>query len=511
MDKTFAIVLPLKKAVRLDPSDLISDLRLMVEQTGATVRLDPRALHGQPTSRKGILSFGKRPPEVFAFDIDGVRIRVSSHSEPFVARNEMGRYVNPATWNRGLGEFTDHRAYIKIYEAGIEGDEGLDSIYDRAAAVTVTASVIARIMEPTGAIWTAARNSLPMSGFFAAVKRLEEGAAPLDFWLRWQIIPPGDTEDAHSGLITCGLGAFLGYEIAARPSGTETREMIDHALEIARRLIDEHMEARDEDVVDGVNDEPLRLRIGPGRRKGGTPVCEISLVNGPKVVQLPERPPPQSLAAELGQSSMPPPQATKSAEEIVRDVLEGRAVLPPPGVPLVPPPPPPEAPSQVSGERRGPLELGAPLDRPAEHPAARPRGAHMAGPRWSEDGAYPSDDPIRQPPPNPPEGYIHPLDDPIRQPPPTPPEGYVHPLDDPIRQPPPHKPAHEPAQSADVPAPKPEERSELPKSDPDTHPSPSGREDSPKAAQPEQRKLIVAASGGRRRVLRVVPSPKKAS
>ncbi len=280
MDQSFAVVLPLRKKVRIDPGDLIRELRLLVEETGATVRMDPRMMHQQP-ARSGLLGglgFGSAAPETVAFELDGVRLRVSLHGEPFADKLEMGRFVNPVMWEHGLGEFTDHRAYFKIYEAGIEGEEGPDATFDRAAAVTATASVVARLTEPVGAIWLTARNSVPMRAFGAALEQLKEGAAPLSFWLRWHVIAPGEMEDFHSGIVTGGLAAFTGREIMAKPSKTETRVMIDHAFELARRMIDEKLAISDNQTVEGEGGAKLRARFGGRNRKGDMPVCEIALV-----------------------------------------------------------------------------------------------------------------------------------------------------------------------------------------------------------------------------------------
>lgn len=278
MDQSFAIVLPLRKKVRVDPGDLITELRLLVEETGATVRMDPRMMHAQPSG--GLLSaFRKAPPETIAFELDGVRLRVSLHAEPFADKLEMGRYVNPVMWEHGLGEFTDHRAYYKVFEAGIEGEEGPDATFDRAAAVTATASVVARLSEPVGAIWLAGRNSVPMRAFGSAMERLKEGMAPLSFWLRWHVIPPGDMEDFQSGIVTGGLAPFTGRELLAKPSQVETRTMIDHAFELARRMIDDKLAVSDNQVVDGDAGARLRLRLGGRHRKGDSPVCEMVLLS----------------------------------------------------------------------------------------------------------------------------------------------------------------------------------------------------------------------------------------
>jgi len=302
VDKHFSIVLPLKKKDRIDPGELITDLRLMVEQTGATVTMDPRMIHRDAPKRPGLFAMKKAAPEIFSFELDGVRMRVAMHSEPFAQKLEMGKFVNPVMWEYGLGEFTDHRAHFRVYEAGIEGEEGPDAVYDRAAAVTVTASVVAKLTEPVGAIWVAARNSVPMRTFAKAVETLKDGTAPLDFWMRWHVIPPGEMEDAHSGIITGGLGSFLGHELLARPSTVETRYMIDHAFSLARQILDEGLSLEDGAVVGGHEEAELRLRTNRKHRRD-VPVCEFSMVHKPRAVPdavSPELASQQAAAAALG-------------------------------------------------------------------------------------------------------------------------------------------------------------------------------------------------------------------
>jgi hypothetical protein len=359
VEQSFSIVLPLRKKARIDPGDLITELRLFVEATGATVRMDPRMIHQQPAQRGGLFSsFRQQPPEVTAFELDGVRLRVAMHAEPFADRNEIGKYVNPVKWDRGLGEFTDHRAYFRVYEAGIEGEDGPDAVFDRAASVTATASVVSKLSEPVGAIWVAARNSLPMRAFHQAMAELQEGRAPLSFWLRWHVIPPGEMEDLNSGLITGGLAPFTGHEILAKPSTAETRDMIDHALEVARRMVDEKLAVTDGQTVEGRAGVPLRVRLGGRHRKGEAPACEIALVDPPAARPRPreDEVDPLGLGTGAGLPGMPLPAGVEGAE------------TPRAGAPV---PPTEAAGAARAGETRPPAEA-APETRPAAGGAPEP-------------------------------------------------------------------------------------------------------------------------------------------
>ncbi|MEM1343875.1 MAG: hypothetical protein AAGI34_04745 [Pseudomonadota bacterium] len=292
MDQSFAVVLPLKKKTRIDPGELITELRLFVEQTGAVVRMDPRMITQAPASRRGLGWLLDPPAEKVLFEVDGVRLRVSTVYAPYYERSRIHRFINPVMWQTGLGEFADHRAHVLIHEAGIEGEEGPDSVYDRAAAVTATASVVARLTQPVGAIWTSARNAVPMQTFHAAMSQLKLNNAPLKFWMRWHIIPPGEMEDACPGLVTAGLAPFIGREILAPPSGVESRVMIDQAFELARRLIDERLSIAKNTSIETEDGEALRVRLrGPGAASD-SPVFQIAL---PQPLGLPS---PQMVASQ---------------------------------------------------------------------------------------------------------------------------------------------------------------------------------------------------------------------
>ncbi|MGF1502374.1 MAG: hypothetical protein ACFBSD_11215 [Paracoccaceae bacterium] len=274
MEHSFSAILPLRRKARLDAGEVISALRLFVEQTGATVRIDPRmANQAEDGGLFGL--FGAAKPEIIQFELDGVRLRVATNPEPFKKSNEIHRFVNPVMWNAGLGEFADHRAHIHVYEAGIEGEEGPDATYDRAAAVTATAAVVARLTNPVGAIWASARNALPVKTFEAAVEKMMSGTAPLSLWLRWHIIPPGDMDELSPGLVTHGLAAFAGREVLAAPSEAEPKVMVDHAFGLARRLVDEKIALSDNQLIKGENGDRLRVRLRPAGAHSSVPLYEI--------------------------------------------------------------------------------------------------------------------------------------------------------------------------------------------------------------------------------------------
>lgn len=276
---SFSAVLPLKRKAWIDAGDLITELRLLVEQTGAHVKLDQRSLNqGQGRSGLfGLLGGSNAPPSNIFFELDGVRMRVAQYGEPCADKRAIHRYVNPSLWTEGLGEFADHQAYIRIYESGIEGEDGPDAVFDRAAAVTATASVIARLANPVGVIWLPARNSVPMRMFGAAIEELTEGSAPVQFWVRWLPTPYHGKEELQPGFVTNGLGAFAGREILVRPSKIPTLTMVDHAYDLAHKLIDERLAIKDQQMLEIDKATGLRVRLRPPGAETESPTYEIAV------------------------------------------------------------------------------------------------------------------------------------------------------------------------------------------------------------------------------------------
>jgi len=312
MAQTFSAVLLLKKKEWLDPSELIHELRLLVEQTGAHVQLDPRSMH-QAEKPRGLLSrFSSQKPETIMFELDGVRLRISQVGEPCADERAIHKYINPALWPEGLGEFVAHRAFIRVDEAGIEGEEGPDAIFDRAASVTATASVVARLTSPVGVIWLPAMNAVPMHAFRQGMERLMNGSAPLEMWVRWYALPPGEKEDLNPGAVTNGLGAFSGREIRALPSELQTSDMLDHVFDLAHRMIDDKMTVGDNQTIDLEGDRALKVRMRAPSKPGEPTMCEIDIVEGQAPRRRPVREEP---AAPKREVRAPNPNATAEMPE----------------------------------------------------------------------------------------------------------------------------------------------------------------------------------------------------
>ena len=249
----FGAAVPLVRPIKLDREMVQKELRTLVGQAGAGVRMVDDG-----SGKRGFLAGLRSQPSEFTCEIAGVRLMIRAASRPLCSASTMHSFINPSIWRGSLGGMTGHRAHLLIAEAEAEGaSNSRDAMFDRATAVTLAAAAIANMAEAEaeGVIWLPARNAVPMGTFGSEMERFIDGQAPLQFWLRWQILPPpvqserelGELsgEALHPGVATVGLTAFIGAEIFAPPSNCERDVMLDHVLALASAVIDENAELKD--------------------------------------------------------------------------------------------------------------------------------------------------------------------------------------------------------------------------------------------------------------------------
>jgi hypothetical protein len=259
----YGAAIPLSKSVKLDLDALVNELRTVVSQAGARVRLLE-----EPKARRRLFPVLGSGGQEFAFEIAAVPLTISASPRPFCSAAAMHSFVNPAVWRGGASRMTGHKAHILVAEPDGQGGGNTDAMFDRATAVTLATAAVASMVEAEGVVWLPARNALPMGTFGSEMERFIDGQAPLQFWVRTQILPPPVQEEREfgelsgealqPGVATLGLTAFMGAEIIAPPSNCDREVMLDHIYALASAVIDENAELKD-GAVYGKPGEPMVL------------------------------------------------------------------------------------------------------------------------------------------------------------------------------------------------------------------------------------------------------------
>lgn len=281
----YGAAIPLAKPVTLDGDQLFKQLRGVVAMAGAGVRkLDDSG------AKRSILPSLRRRPAEFTFEIAGVRLVIQAVGRPLCDASTMHSFINPSLWKGTLGGIAGHRAHLMIAEAEAAGagsgaSGGRDAMFDRATAVTLATAAVASMVEAEGVIWLPARNALPMGTFGSEMERFIDGQAPLQFWLRWQVLPAPvqaerefgalSGEALNPGVATIGLTAFIGAEVIAPPSIAERDVMLDHIFALASAAIDENVDFKDGAVYGKPDGTMVRLSLRKNGQYSERPYWEL--------------------------------------------------------------------------------------------------------------------------------------------------------------------------------------------------------------------------------------------
>jgi hypothetical protein len=276
----YGAAIPLAKSVKLDRERLLGELRDVVGLAGARVRMLDEA-----TERRGILASIASGPQELTFEIAGVRVSVRSDPRPLCGASAMHAFINPTIWRSGASGMTRHRAHLLIAEATARGSGSADAMFDRATAVTLATAAVASLVQAEGVVWLPARNALPMSVFGSEMERFIDGQAPLQFWMRTQILPAPVQQELelgalagealHPGVATMGLAAFVGCEIIAPPSHCDRDTMLEHIYALASAVIDENADLEDGAVFGTPGAPTVCLRRRQSGRYSDLPYWEL--------------------------------------------------------------------------------------------------------------------------------------------------------------------------------------------------------------------------------------------
>lgn len=276
----FGAVIPLAKAVRLDREMVMDGLREVVGYAGARARLIE-----EETRKAGLLAGLRGKPTTIRVEIGGVRLAITAAARPLCDATAIHSFVNPGVWRGPIGGLKDHRSHLLIAEEEGNTGTGTDAMFDRATAVTLATAAMASMVEPEGVIWLPARNALPMSVFGTEIERFIDGQAPLQFWIRCQVLPAPvqaehefgklSGEALEPGVATTGLVAFIGAEIIAPPSKYQRDTMLDLILGLASSVIDENAVLRNGGVYSHHSGQLVLLTMRQAGQYSDRPYWEL--------------------------------------------------------------------------------------------------------------------------------------------------------------------------------------------------------------------------------------------
>ncbi len=267
----FGAAILLARPAKLGRDRIADQLREVVGQAGARVRL-----LDEGGGKGGFLAGLRDKSTEIRVEIAGVRLLIRIDARPLCSATAVHGFINPSVWHGTIGDVAGHRAHILIAE-----DDGgakvasRDALFDRATAVTLATAAVASLVDAVAVVWLPARNAVPMGTFGSEMERFIDGQAPLQFWVRWQVLPPPlqqekelgqlSGEALNPGIATIGMAAFLGAEIIAPPSRIERDVMLDQVFALASAVIDENAELQD----GGTYGRPGELLIRIHQRKSG--------------------------------------------------------------------------------------------------------------------------------------------------------------------------------------------------------------------------------------------------
>lgn len=275
----FGVAVPLAKPVKFDRDRMFDAMCSLVGQVGARVRM----IEGG--KEPGLLAGLRSKSQELKCEIAGVRLTVKFENRRLCDASMMHSFITPSNWSGTLRGMVEHRAHFLVAEDECAGGGSRDARFDRATAVTLAAAAIANLAEAQGAIWLPARNAVPMGTFGSEMERFLDGQAPLQFWLRRQILPPPvrreqelgilSGEELNPGVATIGMTAFIGAEIIAPPSSCDRDVMLDHVFALASAVIDENTELKDGAVFGKAGGIMVRLNWRESGQYSKRPYWEL--------------------------------------------------------------------------------------------------------------------------------------------------------------------------------------------------------------------------------------------
>jgi hypothetical protein len=228
---TFAATLPLKARPRFLSMDLLVTVCRILESAGVVAVMDADLTTPDEISETGrVWNRPKVPPRV-GLIVNGVTILVVGHDRPaFHATDQTG--LDLRSWPGGASQISRTWGYVEITEIKATGGLSLDYNYDRAAALTVVAAAVAKLVEVTAIIWDTSVCALSAEQLDTLVAELARGQAPVSLWLGCRARVEG-----AQGAVTRGLYPLLGAEIEVVSTDLPQDKAVMVALDLATEIL----------------------------------------------------------------------------------------------------------------------------------------------------------------------------------------------------------------------------------------------------------------------------------
>ncbi len=228
---SFTATLPLRVPPRFTSMELLMIVCDMLEGTGVTAQVEPDlSIMEAETEGSRFWSRPETPPRV-GLTINGITLLIEGHDKPAFGPGDLDQF-DFGKWVSGKGRLLRARAHVRIIEYNSGPTSDLDYNYDRAAAMSVAASAVDRLIGTVGLVWHTSSKVVASDEIAGMFKGLMEGSAPVGLWVSSLALPKGS-----QGSATRGFFGLLGAELAILSPDIASDQVSDVALELAAEIL----------------------------------------------------------------------------------------------------------------------------------------------------------------------------------------------------------------------------------------------------------------------------------
>ena len=175
---SFTATLPLRVPPRFTSMELLMMVCDMLEGTGVSAQVEPDLSIMEPeTEGSRFWSRPETPPRV-GLTINGITLLIEGHDKPAFTSGDLDQ-LDFGKWVSGKDRLLRARAHVTIIEYNSGPTSDLDYNYDRAAAMSVAASAVDRLIGTVGLVWHTSSKVVASDEIAGMFKGLMAGSAPV--------------------------------------------------------------------------------------------------------------------------------------------------------------------------------------------------------------------------------------------------------------------------------------------------------------------------------------------